>query len=77
MQEPLVSLLTLDFLSWVSSRPRTYAETMQGWRTTCPRHSVWEDAHIGGLIQLENGATMDESKVTLTPQGRAILDSNS
>jgi hypothetical protein len=72
MQEP-VSPLTLDFLAWISTRPRTYAEAMEAWRTTCPRHSIWEDALIGGLIQVD----VNESVVTLTPQGRAVLDKSS
>ena len=74
MNEP-ASPLTREFLAWISSRPRTYAETMEAWRTTCPRHSVWEDALIDGLIQFEDA--MNESKVTLTPRGRSILDGKS
>jgi hypothetical protein len=42
----------LQFLDWVASRPRTYAEAMDAWRTSCPRLSVWEDALLAGLIQL-------------------------
>jgi hypothetical protein len=76
MPEP-VSLSTVEFLNWVSSRPRTYAEAMEAWRSTCPRNSVWEDALIGGLIQIETGGTMNQSKVILTPRGRSILDENS
>ena len=41
------SLLMLEFLDWVSSRRRTYAEAMEAWRSTCPRHTVWEDALLG------------------------------
>jgi len=74
MNEP-VSPLTREFLAWISSRPRTYAEAMEAWRTMCPRHSVWEDALINGLIQFEDA--MNESKVTLTPRGRSILDGKS
>ena len=74
MNEP-VSPLTREFLAWISSRPRTYAEAMEAWRTTCPRHSVWEDALINGLIQFEDA--MNESEVTLTPRGRSILDGKS
>jgi len=74
MNEP-VSPLTREFLAWISSRPRTYAAAMEAWRTTCPRHSVWEDALINGLIQFEDA--MNESKVTLTPRGRSILDGKS
>lgn len=72
MPEP-VSLLMREFLGWVSSRPRTYAEAMEAWRSTCPRHSVWEDAFIDGLIQIETGDTPHQLEVTLTSQGRAIL----
>jgi hypothetical protein len=28
--------LTLEFLAWVSSHGRTYAEAMEVWQTTCP-----------------------------------------
>lgn len=73
MPEP-VSLLTLDFLTWVASRRRTYAEAMEAWRSNCPRHSVWEDALADGLIQIESGGTLRQSEVNLTPRGRAILD---
>lgn len=72
-----VSLLTVDFLQWISSRPRTYADAMEAWRTSCPRNSVWEDALIGGLIQIENGNRVNESTVSLTPKGKAILDGQS
>ena len=71
-----LSPLTLDFLAWVASQPRTYAETMEAWRTSCPRYPVWEDALSDGLVQLQNGeaTTMNQKKVILTPQGRAILE---
>jgi hypothetical protein len=69
-----VSPLALEFLTWISIRHRTYAETMEAWRTTCPRNTVWEDALIDGLIQIESGGTMNQSEVILTPRGRAILD---
>ena len=72
-----VSLLTLEFLQWISSCSRTYADAMEAWPTTCPRNSVWEDALIGGLIQLENGNRVSESKVSLTAKGKAFLDGNS
>ena len=69
-----ISSLTLEFLAWIAIRPRTYAETMEAWRSTCPRSSVWEDALIAGLIQLDAGGAIDRSEVILTPQGRAVLD---
>jgi hypothetical protein len=73
MPEPL-SLLMREFLVWVASRPRTYAETMEAWRSTCPRHTVWEDALCDGLVQVEAGAPVRQSAVALTPRGRALLD---
>jgi hypothetical protein len=67
-----VNLLMLEFLTWISSRRRTYDEAMEAWGTTCPRNTVWEDAIIDGLIRV--GGSLHESEVTLTPRGRAILD---
>jgi hypothetical protein len=66
--------LTLEFLAWISSRHRTYAEAMQAWRSTCPRHSIWEDALLEGLIEVvECGETLDQAQVVLTAQGRERL----
>jgi hypothetical protein len=70
------NLLMLEFLAWISSRPRTYAETMEAWQTTCPRHTVWEDAVIDGLIELNRTDTLSNPEVTLTPRGKAILNAN-
>jgi hypothetical protein len=65
------SLIMIQFLAWVADRPRTYAQAMEAWRSTCPRLSVWEDAIIEGLVRIENGA---DRAVTLTPQGRGVLE---
>lgn len=68
-------LLTIQFLAWVESAPRTYGEAMAAWRTSCPRLPVWEDALEGGLVRLEPvpGAAMADSAVALTPRGEALL----
>jgi hypothetical protein len=65
-------LLTRQFLAWIAERPRTYAETMEAWRTSCPRLSVWEDATIDGLVSLEGGPER-QTLVRLTPAGEALL----
>lgn len=65
-------LLTVQFLAWVAERPRTYAETMEAWRTSCPRLSVWEDATLEGLVRLEGGPER-QTLVRLTPAGEALL----
>jgi hypothetical protein len=71
-----VNLLMLEFLDWISTRPRTYAETMDAWQSHCPRQTIWEDAIIDGLIQLKREDTIHDPEVTLTPRGRAILSRN-
>jgi hypothetical protein len=68
------NLLMLEFLSWISSRRRTYAETMNAWQSTCPRHTIWEDAMIDGYIQLNRNETLRDPEVTLTANGRALLN---
>jgi hypothetical protein len=70
------SALMKELLEWLAAGPRTYAETMEAWRTSCPRMPVWEDARDAGLIQVSHndGVGMNESTVKLTPLGRAVLD---
>ena len=65
--------LTLQFLAWVAESPRTYGEAMEAWRSTCPRLSIWEDAILDGLVAFAGGATRNQSRVVLTPKGRARL----
>lgn len=70
------NLLMLEFLDWISSRRRTYSETMNAWQSTCPRHTIWEDAMIDGYIQLNRADTIRDPEVTLTPRGEALLNAN-
>ncbi len=65
MVEP-PSLMTLQFLAWVSDRPRTRADAMEAWRS-CPHYSVWEDSLIAGLVRTSG------KSVVLTARGRAML----
>ena len=65
--------LMLDFLAWVGHRRRTYADTMESWRSSCPRLTIWEDAIAAGYIQLASGNTFDGAEVTLTERGRALV----
>lgn len=67
-QQP--SLIMIQFLAWIADRPRNYAQTMDAWRSSCPRLSVWEDAIIEGLIRIESNANRS---VRLTPRGAAVL----
>jgi hypothetical protein len=66
--------LTLQLITWVSDRPRTYGEVMEAWTTTCPRMPIWEDAVSEGLVRVEGEGRMRERAVGLTPRGRALLN---
>lgn len=68
-----VNLLMREFLDWIACRPRTYGETMEAWRSSCPRQTIWEDAWIEGLIQMEGGSKLNDSVVRLTQRGEALL----
>ena len=59
--------LILDLLSFLEKGPRPYGETLDAWRTSCPRLPVWEDAIEQNLV-CRNG-----SMIALTEAGRARL----
>jgi hypothetical protein len=56
--------LTLQLLEWVAERDRSYQETIEAWKSSCPRLTIWEDAVADGLVRVDGG------KVVLTPSGR-------
>jgi hypothetical protein len=51
-----VDNLILDLLEWIGPGQRPYAETMEAWRTSCPRLPVWEDATDLGFIERHHEA---------------------
>ncbi len=71
--------LILDFLQWVQTGPHSYAETMDRWRTSCPRLTVWEDAVDEGLVAIRERGGVLVVEITqaglqlLTQSGRARL----
>lgn len=69
--EPLI----LDLVEWVAREPRTYADVMDAWRTSCPRLTVWEDAVDRGYVVRERAADASIN-VSVTPQGRAYLETH-
>jgi hypothetical protein len=71
MADDSVDNLILDLLEWIEFRERTYEETLNAWRTSCPRFPIWEDASDRGLVETipENGHVI----VRVTPRGRALL----
>ena len=62
--------LILDLLEWIGPAPRPYAETMDAWRTSCPRLPVWEEANERGFI------ARDGASVSVTRAGRNFLDAH-
>jgi hypothetical protein len=45
--------LVLDFVEWIAREPRSYAEVVATWRTSCPRLTIWEDAADRGYVTRE------------------------
>jgi D-3-phosphoglycerate dehydrogenase len=66
-----VENLMVDLLEWVAMKSRTYEETIEAWRTSCPRLPVWEETNDRRLITVEGGL------VRVTSQGRAFLAARS
>ena len=66
--EPLI----FDLVEWVAREPRTHADVMNTWRTSCPRLTVWEDAVDRGLV--ERKASDKGAVVVVTARGRAFLN---
>jgi hypothetical protein len=62
---------TRELLQWLEREPRTYDDTIEVWRTSCPRLSLWEDALEDRLVEIVR--TGSESSVVVTARGRAAL----
>jgi hypothetical protein len=64
----MVTAPTLQLLEWIDERQRSYAETMEAWRSHCPRLTIWEDAVADGLVGVHDGS------VVVTARGRALVE---
>jgi len=71
MSETIENLI-LDLLEWLQARERTYQETMDAWRTSCPRLPVWEEASERGLLTIERRS--GRSVVCVASAGRDLLE---
>lgn len=67
-QAPTVNAPTVQLLAWLAEQSRSYAETIEAWKTSCPRLAVWEDALADDFVRIERG------RVLLTAAGRELLD---
>jgi hypothetical protein len=66
-REGMVTSSTVQLLEWLNERERSYADTVDAWRTSCPRLSVWEDAIADGLVEVREG------RVVLTPRALGLV----
>lgn len=64
--------LMVQLLDWVGDEPRSYTETIEAWRTSCPRLTIFEDAFSEGLLERVAGASMRDARVRVTAAGRAL-----
>jgi hypothetical protein len=64
---PTATAPTAQLLVWIAEQSRSYAETIEVWKTSCPRLAVWEDALADDLIRIDRGC------VLLTAAGRELL----
>jgi len=70
----VVEDLILDLVEWVGSKGRAYEETMEAWRTSCPRLPVWEDATERGFLEIVSAD--HGSLVRVTSAGLDFLKAN-
>jgi hypothetical protein len=66
-QLPTVTSPTIQLLAWIAEQPRSYAETIEAWKTSCPRLAVWEDALADDFVRV------DGRRVLLTAAGSELL----
>jgi hypothetical protein len=68
-----VTANTIELLSWLDARPRSYTDAIEAWHSHCPRLTVWEDALTDGLIRVERTGTPPRGRVVLTAAGQRAL----
>ena len=62
-----ITASTLELLTWVTARERSYEDVVEAWKSNCPRYAVWDDAVTAGLV------TGGRDGVALTDRGRTAL----
>jgi hypothetical protein len=62
-----ITASTVELLTWVTARERTYEDVVEAWKSNCPRYAVWDDAVTAGLVKAGRDG------VVLTDRGIAAL----
>lgn len=65
--------LVRDLVAWIAREPRSYADVLDAWRTSCPRLPVWEEAVDRGLVTRRTIDGMGLC-VLATAKGRAFVE---
>ena len=74
-----IDSLVLDLVEWIAKEPRSYRQTMDAWRTSCPRLAIWEEAVDRGLVVREPSSggmrvkATDSGLALLACRGRAVV----
>ena len=64
--------LILDLLEWLEREPRSVADVIDVWRSSCPRLMVWEDTVDRGFASRKQSRGK-HATVELTAAGRDFL----
>lgn len=67
-----VEHLLLDLIAWIADGPRSYADVLDAWRTSCPRLPIWEEAVDRGFVRRVAGGA-DGTVIHVTRTGAAFL----
>jgi hypothetical protein len=65
--------LARDLLEWAAKEPHACAQTMDAWRTSCPRLAVWEEAVDDGYVARRPDAAAGRLAIVVTPSGQDFL----
>ncbi len=75
--------LVRDLVEWVAREPRSYADVLDAWRTSCPRLTVWEEANERGFVERRTTAgagvfvvATEAGRAFLAAQGRGLANSS-
>ncbi len=64
--------LVLDFVEWIARAPRSHAEVIATWKTSCPRLTIFEDAAECGYVTRETIVGFGVV-ITVTETGEQLL----
>lgn len=73
MADQNIESLLGDMLQWLARAQPSYSESIEAWRTSCPRLQVWEEAFERGFVARCVRADGAQA-VSVTQAGHRFLD---